>query len=458
MTSGPQHPASYRDPSGYMFTDADGRLLRYVHRRYAPHYDHVISSGLYKALTAAGLLVSHKELPPPEGDPECYRILQPDAIAPWTFPYEWSFEQLRAAALATLRITRTALDHGAILKDATAYNIQLRPAGAQMIDTLSFERHTEGQPWAAFGQFLQHFLYPLLLYRHLPETAPAMLTAYPDGIPPRLVSAALSGEGRLSLNHRLYVRLPASVAKKAEKVSASTSSRAVSTKSIRQNLEQLEGWITKLSLPADPGWERYYAETILSDAYLQEKSGVVKTWLGQIAPGSVLDLGSNTGHFSIMAAEGGAEVTALDTDPRCIDALWRTAQQGKKAIHPMVADLCNPSPSLGWGGAERVSLLSRIEGRDTVLALALIHHLAIARNVPLAMIASLFAHLSARDLIVEWIPKEDEKVQGLLQHRTDVFDNYNPAQFEEQFGQHFTTRAVHRSEASKRVLYWLQKR
>jgi SAM-dependent methyltransferase len=456
MIPGLQHPASYRDPSGYMFTGADGRLMRYVHRRYAPHYNHLMSSGLYKALTSARLLVPHEELAPREGDADCYRILQPEFVAPWTFPYEWSFQQLREAALVTLRINRIALDHGAILKDATAYNLQLRAYGLQWIDTLSFERHVEGQPWTAFGPFLQHFLYPLLLYRYLPETSPAMLTSYPDGIPPRMVSAALRGKARLSLNHRLYVHLPATMSRKAEGAAAST--RKVSTKSIRQNLQQLEDWIGKLSLPPDPTWERYYTETILSDAYLQEKSAVIEDWLSQANAQSVLDLGCNTGRFSLIAAERGAEVTALDTDPRCIDVLWRAAQQGKKAVFPIVADLCQPSPALGWEGAERGSLLSRIAGREMVLALALVHHLAIGRNVPLSMIASLFARLTAEHLIVEWIPKEDEKVQGLLQHRADVFDDYTQASFDVHFGKHFVTRSVHHSQASNRVLYWFQKK
>ncbi len=455
MTEAP-HPASYRDPSGFIFTGPDGDPLRYVHRRYAPHYDHLMASGLYKVLHAAGLLVPHEELSPPTSDPDCHRILRPEAVRPWTYSYEWSFLQTRAAALATLRIARTALAHGAVLKDATAYNLQLRPGGAQWIDTLSFERHTEGQPWAAFGQFLRHFLYPLLLYRGVPETLPAILLAYPDGLPPRFAAEALRGKARLSLNHRMYVRLPAALAGREERTTQKT--RTVSTASILRNLEHLEGWIGGLSLPADSDWERYYTETILSEPYLHEKTRVVSGWLAEMRPATALDLGCNTGHFSMLAAEAGAEVTALDTDPRCIDALWTAAQTSRLAVHALVADVCNPSPASGWGGAERTPLLHRVEGRSLVLALALVHHLAIGRNVPLSMIATLCASLSADHLLIEWVPKNDEKVQVLLRHRADVFSDYTEEAFVAHFSSHFHTHRIHRSEESGRVLFWFRKR
>jgi hypothetical protein len=166
---GEQVGGSFRDPSGFVFVRG-GRVLRQVNRRYQQHYDQLMRSGLYDALTSQGLLVSHEELgPAAAAAPDAYQVLAPERIAVISYPYEWCFSQLREAALTTLRIQKIAFEHGMMLKDASAYNIQFQGSRAVFIDTLSFEKYEEGAPWIGYRQFCQHFLAPLALIAHVDE-------------------------------------------------------------------------------------------------------------------------------------------------------------------------------------------------------------------------------------------------------------------------------------------------
>src|SRR5687768_15426546 len=158
-----QLSASFRDPSGFLFS-RDGVLYRQVNRRYEQGYARLMESGLYDRLVKAGLLIPHVEVDqaPAESDLS-HKVIQPEHVPFISYPYEWSFSQLKDAALATLSIQRRSLKVGMSLKDASAYNIQFVRGKATLIDTLSFETYKEGQPWVAYRQFCQHFLAPLAL-------------------------------------------------------------------------------------------------------------------------------------------------------------------------------------------------------------------------------------------------------------------------------------------------------
>ena len=163
MMSSRTIPSSFRDPSGFLFFQ-DGSVYRQVNAIYKENYDHLIGSGLYKALVASGLLVSHEEVGMNYARSDnAYKILKPELIPFVSYPYEWCFSQLKEAALTTLKIQKVALDFGMTLKDSSAYNIQFMKGRAVFIDTISFERYREGQPWVAYRQFCQHFLAPLAL-------------------------------------------------------------------------------------------------------------------------------------------------------------------------------------------------------------------------------------------------------------------------------------------------------
>lgn len=445
-----RHPASFRDPSGFVFFH-EGRAFRAVAPAYLPEYEQLMN-GPYTALTQKGWLLPHEELNDPSAT-HLYKILLPEQVPYWSYPYEWSFSQLKEAALLTLRINLLALQHNLILKDASAYNIQFVGGKPVLVDTLSFEAHREGTAWKAFRQFCAHFLYPLLLQVHQPGTDMRLLQAYPDGLPASMIRSVLPGRKRWNLNYWLYVFLPA----KLEAQPDSGKTYTVSKAKVLQNLQQLESFIGKLQLPAvRTTWNDYYSDTILSREYLDHKKEIIAAWLDELNSDTVCDLGCNDGVFSELAARKAKHVWSLDGDAACVDTLYQTAKKQKlRNILPLVSDLTNPVPAAGWNNAERSSVLERISS-DTVLALALIHHLCLAKNVSLKMVADLFGSLAKKYLIVEFVPKEDPKAQLLLQHKGDIFPYYTQEVFEAAFAPAFEVLKTAKVAGSSRTLYLIR--
>ena len=204
-------------------------------------------------------------------------------------------------------------------------------------------------------------------------------------------------------------------------------------------------------------WAEYYDATNYSDSSLQEKGKLVDAYITRINPRRVWDLGANTGYFSRIASDKGIFTTAFDIDPLAVEQGYQVVKQKKeKNLLPLVLDLTNPSPALGWHNAERDSFLQR-GPVDCVLALALIHHLAISNNVPLATLAKFFAE-AGRYLIIEFVPKGDSQVDRLLATREDIFSTYNPEGFEEAFKQYFRIMDVQPIAGSQRTLYLLERK
>jgi ribosomal protein L11 methylase PrmA len=453
--SGQQHPASYRDPCGFVFQHS-GTVYRAVLPAGKADYEMLMQSGLYQKLVDTGLMIGHEELQDTALQSGAYKILKPQQLSFWTYPYEWSFHQLKDAALLTLKLITTGLKHGMMLKDANSYNIQFVGGKPMLIDSLSFETYEEGQPWQAFNQFCQHFLYPLLVFQKCPELSPAMLMAYPDGLTASLTVSLLPWSSRISWNNQLYVYLAAAV---GEKQGRAKTAYRISKQKILQNVAQLKGYIQGLEPKKEKtAWNNYYGETILSDAYLENKKTVVAEVLKGLRPERIVDAGCNTGAFSFIAASAASEVIAFDFDAASIDMLYLQARQrGIANLQMLVADITNPSPALGWHNAERSSLKERLEDADMVLALALVHHLALAKNIPLSFISSFFASLTGKWLLIEFVPKSDPKAQLLLQSRRDIFEGYTKEHFEAVLRQEFTIEREIQLLHSDRVLYLLKK-
>jgi hypothetical protein len=448
--------SSFRDPSGYLF-ERDGVLLRHIQRCYAPHYDCLMASGLYTKLVDQSLLISHEEVMD-AGDGDAYRTLRPERVAFISHPFEWSFSQLQEAALTTLRIARTALGHGMVLKDASAYNVQFHRGAPVFIDTLSFEKYEEGAPWVAYRQFCEHFLAPLALMSYRDIRLGQLLRVHIDGIPLDLTRTLLPGRAWLNVNLFMHIWLHAGYQRRYRNTSERVRVRAISKQSLENLIRTLESSVRKLRWrAAGTEWAEYYAGDSYTESASDDKCEIVARYLDRAKPTSVWDLGANTGVFSRLAVERGIPTVAFDVDPACVDRNYREARRaGETRLLPLLLDLTNPSPAIGWAHVERASLIGR-RSAGLVMALALIHHLAISNNVPLARIADLFADLADR-LIVEFIPKRDRKVQQLLANREDVFPDYTQAGFEVAFGSRFEIEERTAIRDSERTLYLMQRR
>jgi ribosomal protein L11 methylase PrmA len=460
MSSDNQLGASFRDPSGFLFTQA-GDLYRQVNRSYAGEYDRLMESGLYEKLVKARIMVPHTEVDIAAPDPSiAYKIIKPERIPFISYPYEWAFSQLKDAALATLSLQKRALNSGMSLKDASAYNIQFHHGKPVLIDTLSFETYQEGKPWVAYRQFCQHFLAPLALMARVDIRLGQLLRIYIDGLPLDLASELLPARTKFNFGLFTHIHLHASAQRRyaGEAVKRPAAGKGMSRQSMVGLIESLENTVKKLNWkPAGTEWGNYYEITNYSDAAFEHKKELVSKWLDQSNPGSVWDLGANTGVFSRLASERGVSTVSFDFDPAAVEQNYRQVKSAKEQnLLPLLMDLTNPSPAIGWHNRERVSFAERAPA-EMVFALALIHHLAISNNVPLPQLAEFFWTMG-NWLVIEFVPKSDSQVQRLLASRLDIFDHYTRDDFEHDFRQRFDILDSVQVHESERFIYLMRRK
>ncbi len=428
---------------------------------YQANYDHLIQSGLLAYLVDHRLLVASPETTSEPAVPElAYRVLEPERVPFISYPYEWCFSQLKDAALLTLAVQKIALKHGMTLKDASAYNVQFLNGQPILIDTLSFDLYQEGKPWDAYRQYCQHFLAPLALMAKRDPTLNRLLAVHLDGIPLDLASRLLPFPTRLNFGLLSHIHLHAGAQRRYASNAASTpaASPKVSRTSHLALIENLEATTQKLTWkPAGSEWVDYYESTNYSKAAFDAKLATVKSFLEQVRPGQVLDLGANTGVFSRVAARMGIPIISTDIDPGAVEVNYIEVRKSKETnLLPLILDATNPSPAIGWENRERDAFFQRFKP-DAVMALALIHHLAISNNLPLDYLAQFFSRLSP-SLIIEFIPKDDSQVKRLLQSRRDIFPDYGEEGFEAAFAPYFNTRQKTPLTDSTRSLYLMVKR
>ena len=458
----PSNPltSSFRDPSGFLFTRS-GNLYRQINQVYRSHYERLMESGLYQDLVTSGRLVAHQVVDIPAEVPElAYQVIQPERIPFISYPYEWSFSQLKDAALGTLAIQKMALEKGMSLKDASAYNVQFHQGHPVLIDTLSFEAYREGEPWTAYRQFCQHFLAPLALMTFVDIRLSQLLRTYIDGIQLDLASKQLPRRTKWNLSLATHIHLHAATQQRysAKTVSRANLPRRMSRIAFLGLIDNLESSVHRLNWkPSGTEWGEYYTDTNYSSAALEHKQKTVADFLERIKPANLWDLGANTGLFSRLASDRGIFTVAFDIDPAAVELNYRDClKTQEKNLVPLVMDFTNPSPRIGWHNRERDSLMERAPA-EAAMALALVHHLAISNNVPLPHLAE-YLHGLGRWLVIEFVPKEDSQVQILLASRQDIFPDYTPAGFEAAFAEFYSIHETVQLPETQRVLYLMEAR
>ena len=454
-------PASFRDPSGFVFR-REGILYRQVQPPGAADWEAFSSNGLYERLAADRLIVDHDvESIDLAALPGAVAVIRPRRIDVISYPYEWSFSQLKEGALLTLELQSRALDAGMRLKDASAYNIQIDAGRPILIDSLSFEVAAPTEPWPAYRQFCEHFLAPLALIAHRDARCGLMLREFIDGIPLELAARLLPWRTRFNLGLSPHIHLHAGAQRRSANdppptADARQPERRVSETGQRALLDSLRRTVEGLRWQPASHWSSYASTTSYSDTATESKGEIVRSMLSAVGGRSAWDVGANTGVYSAIAADAGYRVVAWDQDAASVEAHWRRVRgDGNPAILPLICDLANPSPAIGWALEERGSFLERGQP-DVMLGLALVHHLAIGNNVPLPGVARLFARM-APHAIVEFVPKEDPMTQRLLAARRDIFEGYTIDGFREAFGGEF--RIVRETPVvdSPRTLFLLER-
>lgn len=428
-------PASFKDPAGRVFHH-QGWVCRTLTSRAQRDFQAASDSGLIAALTADRLLVPTDLVPASAlglstTDVGAF-VLKQHAIPIVSYPYEWSFEMLRDAALATLRVIDRALEAGFILKDATSFNILFDGHVPKLIDTPSIEPFSDGDLWAGYGQFCRCFLFPLLAASYRGLDLQAVLRGAFGELPAqeasRLFGVRDYAKPGVFKDVVIQARLERGFARAGASIKSAASGHRYPKPLLVANVRRLMKIIAGLRTPRPAGeWSKYDTLHTYTAEDRAAKTAFVERALGGWRAGRVVDLGCNTGDYSHVALRAGAAVTAIDLDSAAIDRLYR-GLTSPVPLSPLVASLLNPTPAMGWGLRERRSLLDRIDG-DAFLALALIHHLRITGGVPLEAIVSQLFDIAPAG-VVEWVDKDDAMVRAMLSLRLDVYDDYTWPGFE----------------------------
>ncbi|MGH3076807.1 MAG: methyltransferase [Gaiellaceae bacterium] len=458
-------PGSFRDWDGRVFLGGD-RVQRALTEAGLADWNALAASDLFARFTAAGELVATEqadhavlsELQRLDPGGRWVGALSHQRLPFVSYPYEWSFSMLKDAALLQLRLVAAALAEGLMLKDATPYNVQWRGSQPVFVDIGSFERAREGEPWAAYRQFCMLFLYPLMLeaYRGVPFQP--WLRGSIDGISPTDFRALLTRRDavrRGMLRHVfLHAGLERRYADRGADVRGDLQKAGFDRRLVEASVASVTALVGRLRPRAGAStWSEYDSTCSYLDAETSAKEEFVRCVVGQRRRRVTWDLGCNEGRFSRIATEGADLVVAVDSDRAVVDALYTSLRdEGNRAIVPLVVDLADPSPAIGWDNAERATLASR-GLPDLSLCLALVHHLSISRNVPLGEIVRWLRSLGG-EVVVEFPDRGDPMVRRLLVgKREDAHPDYSRDTFEELLRDRFEVLESLALASGTRTLY-----
>jgi len=452
--------ASYRDPAGRVY-HLGNRVLRSVTGVGAADYEFIRDSGLLDELASDGRLIGCMEVDPGvlSDAPEVRYVLEHPRLSFVSYPYEWCFSALKTAALLHLDLSLESLEWGATLSDASAYNVQFQGTRPIFIDVLSFRRYRDGEYWFAHRQFLEQFLNPLLLTALRGVPFNVWFRGRLEGIPSNDLSALLPWwrmfDWRVSAHVILPARFQRSVTKIDEDGVARIKARSLPKHAFGSMLASLRRWIEGLesSLPRQSAWSDYAETNGYRALEAEAKTNFLRRFTAKVKPQHLWDIGCNAGHYAEVALEAGAkEVIGFDTDHGALEKAFARASKGGLRLLPLYLDVADPSPGQGWRGIERKALRDRANA-DGLLALAVVHHLAIGRNLPLKDVVNWLIDLAPQG-VIEFVEKDDPCVQQMLQFRNDIFPDYG----REIFRATVLARAAIIEEqeitANRRLLVW----
>lgn len=443
-------PGSFRDPSGFIFIEND-EIYRAINPSYGDHFDFFESSGLYKNLLKYNFIVEHEKI----RNENYYHTLKVEKIFPFTYPYEWSFDQFKDAAIFTLEIQKKSIELGMTLKDATPYNVQFKNNKPIFIDTLSFEKISDDDySWIAYKQFCETFLYPLILMSKVDSRLNKLMINFIDGIPIDLAVKLIDFKTKLNPFIFLNLVLPSILSKKSK----TGNSKIKITKKqhlnlIDQLLHSMEGLQINKTLTE---WDNYNNETLEEkNNYVHDKINNVNSFTKGKKYNILWDIGSNDGYYSRFFKTKANNVISLDIDMKCVNRNYIINQKERHDnITPILFDISNPSPGIGWKNVERSSIYSRIGNPDMILFFAIMHHI-INNNIPIENIVY-FLFAKAKNVLFEYIPFNDPKCLKIFKSRPENFIYPSLDDFINLLNGKFEIEKSVKLEGTDRVLFLLK--
>ncbi len=469
---------SLRDPAGQLF-DLKGRLIRYVNGYGVPHLHAALNSQSIRRLTDNKQFISSEVVRTSDipslgryahaaADVSQGLYLEHPRIPFVSYPYEWAPEMLYAAGMLTLDLAEGLLEEGLGIKDATPYNILFQGSNPVFIDVLSVEKREALDPtWLAYAQFVRTFLNPLLVNKCFGMPLDMVFLTHRDGLEPEEVYRLSSGLQRFSRPFLGMVSIPTWLGSRHKYSPADYQKKLVDSEAKARFILQLFfKQLRKTLLWLKPGverrstWSAYMGASLpYSDQEFVDKDKLVDGMLERCEPKSLLDVGCNTGHFSAKAARLGAKVVAVDYDPVVVGKTWERAQKEKLEILPLRVDLTRPSPGIGWNNREAKGFLERAEGKfDTVMMLAVVHHMLVTEGIPLDEIVDMVSKLTTANLIIEYVHPTDPTFKGIARGRDHLYTGLTARAFEEAFGTKFELVESRPLTRPTRCLYHFKKK
>ena len=456
-------PGSFRDPESRVFYAGDD-VYRGLSKEGREDFEAVAATNFWKSFSGDGRivrteLVEAAQVPGGLLAKESAGVLKHERIPFVSYPYEWPFSMLKEAALLQLDLNLAALAEDMILKDSSPYNVQFKGAKPVFVDVGSFERLREGEPWIGYRQFCMLYLYPLLLQSVKNVSYHALLRGDIDGISPAQMRGMVSFRDRFRkgfyLNVFLHAKLEARHGARGKEVKAEVKKAGFKKELIVANVRRMRKLVAGLEWDPPQGvWVSYGERNSYTDDDAKRKDEFVREVATSQPWGLTWDIGANNGRYSRIAAEGSKHVLAVDYDQGPMELLHRTlAEEGDEQILTLTMNLADPTPNLGWRGLERKDLAGRGKP-DLVLALALIHHIAIAANVPVREFIEWLASLGT-SLVIEFPTREDVMVKTLLgPKREGLHPDYERENFERELAAAFDVERRERLVGGTRLLYF----
>ena len=454
---------SFRDRSGRVY-HRDGRVYRTVMPQAADDFEFVRTTGFVDKLVQKGWLVAETRVDADViGDAAAgaHCVLEHPKLPFISYPYEWSFGALQAAALLQLDIHLAALEHGVTLSDASAYNVQFVGASPVFIDGLSFRRYIDGEYWSGHQQFCDQFLNPLLLQSVLGVPHNAWYRGSLEGISAEHLNDLFPWHSKLSWGVLTNVVLQARLQSRTRNDDSAlrrAEAKKLPLTGLKELLHGMRRWVSRLQPKGarKTDWQDYAGDNSYQADESAAKRRFVADFVREVSPDMLWDMGCNTGDYSMVALESGAgRVVGFDFDHNAVEAAYRRSAANDAEFLPLVLDAVNPSPGQGWAQSERKGFDER-GNADALVALALVHHLAIGKNVPLTDVVGWLVKLAPVG-IIEFVQKSDPMVQQLLRLREDIFEDYDQQAFEAALERHASITKSEQVSAAGRRLYWYRR-
>ncbi|MFN7096679.1 MAG: 50S ribosomal protein L11 methyltransferase [Gammaproteobacteria bacterium] len=451
--------ASFHDPAGHVYWH-EGEVYRTVMPCFAEAFETVRQSGAVEHWIKQQILWPEQVVSTQDLDfaRHAYTLLKHPRLPFISYPYEWPFALLKEAALFHLDLMLDAISQDIMLNDASAFNVQFNGVKPIFIDHLAFRPYIAGEFWQAHKQFFEQFVNPLLLQAYRGTPFQPWYRGTLNGIATNDIAALLPWRRKWNWQVFCHVVMQAHFDKAQRQQVAKAAKQVQMPKQGLQHLwRSLRKWIDGLhDSVATSHWQSYANTHSYDDEAFSVKQEFIKRFITQIQPDLVWDLGCNTGVFSRMALNAGAKrVIGFDNDHSALQVAFETAKKDNLLFTPLFTDLINPTPAQGWHLTERMSFTQR-QQPNAILALAVVHHLAISANVPLPLIVDWLTEMAPAG-VIEFIPKSDPMVQSMLSQRADIFTEYLLASFIDLLSQ--KVRIVSRVSVNEggRELVWFVK-